>query len=427
MSIVSSDTVDEAYLAERAGLKLDIAKIIKPHQRSDSNPPYSTAALIVMAVVSSREKHVSRVTILTWIIRSFKFYTNRALDSCLEFAEGGVIDTDKIFEWFNEAFDAYDIPLILVEEAEYEYRYDIDDFKSGTRRYSVDNRAARVYLRHWLEPTRKGAFRFLDLPAEIRNTIYEMTLQYPSSGIRVLAVSAQRLDPGQEPACWVNSLAVMERAHDIVRPFDDWSSVGDEEEIALPPLQQILSILLVCKQVYQETAKTFYQINTFCFEDTGTFAALSHGRAKSFYNFGGLLFEHSNSQDTASWLVAVEALAKQKSCKFLSLAFTDHFWLDMSKDSRMMFGRTNRFTKISQIPGFDRLAFAAFKAGTFELSESSSLIKAFLDQEIAKLKSGVGKLSKPYKKRTATSKTKKTKKTKQTVEAAKTPVAISWG
>lgn len=412
VSIGRTDSGDETYLVERAGLRADIAGLIKRHRKRKVKPPFTAAALIVMAIVSSDEEHLSRLAILKWIIKSFKYYTNQALARYLKFTGTRVTDTHGTVDGFDEAFDEYDIPLVVIEEEEYFHELDEEDIGEGTGRYSVNTRAARIFFRAWLEPKREGTFRFFDLPAELRNTIYDMTFQFPTPGVYI---GLRRDIAGRaitKPEYYFRGLRAMSRTHDPEASRANRFEHG--KSVSLLPLKEILTILLVCKQMYTETTRTFYQINTFRLQDAGLLDGLSQRMdAKCFSSINRIYLERANFDHMpeallpACWTSAVEVLAKQVSCSFLSLMMHDDYWLEMPKTARLLFGRKTKFTKICQIPGFDRLAIAVSRVKEFELRGNCPLIKAFLDEEVAKITSGVGKLSKPYIKRTKIVKTPK--------------------
>ncbi|PPJ52030.1 hypothetical protein CBER1_10397 [Cercospora berteroae] len=115
--------------------------------------------------------------------------------------------------------------------------------------------AARVYLRHRLEPERSGTFDFMGLPAELREKIYKMMLVYPKRGLSVRSsyrgvLKGLVLTPGR-PGLQI----------------DDFETITKHERelICLPKMCEVLSILQVSKQLYLEALPIFYRNNLFHF------------------------------------------------------------------------------------------------------------------------------------------------------------------
>lgn len=138
---------------------------------------------------------------------------------------------DYIDDYFDEAFDAYELPVIE--------RY------AG---YGITASSARIFLGRWLEPEQHGSFRFLDLPNELRNRICDMTLVFPRAEIEVRENKRWR-------AKGVNLIAKeREGGHPV--PLD-----GCE----VPNPNKLLNIAIVSKQLAKETIHVFYGSNSFVF------------------------------------------------------------------------------------------------------------------------------------------------------------------
>ena len=111
---------------------------------------------------------------------------------------------------------------------------------------------AKLYLEDSKE-TCEDAFPFLRLPAGIRMIIYEMALAFPRSG---LSLERTKL------------LAV---TRDFGTPFSCtlwegyWNGGQDRRDRVLHnrPIGDVLALLRVNKQFYQEAVASFYSINTF--------------------------------------------------------------------------------------------------------------------------------------------------------------------
>ncbi|KAI7502149.1 hypothetical protein KC367_g2367 [Hortaea werneckii] len=161
-------------------LRNEIQQVIRPYTTADEEPPFPGGELVVMALVDTDEDTLPKDRILRWVIDTFKYYRDVFIDKALQHLGPDLnfdIGSDEgVFENITEAFTEYELPI----------REGLATSKKcNTRVWSVTTQAARVYLRHWLEPERKGVFPFLGLPPEIRNNIYELLFTFPSSGIHV--------------------------------------------------------------------------------------------------------------------------------------------------------------------------------------------------------------------------------------------------
>lgn len=93
----------------------------------------------------------------------------------------GAAAMDLVVKGFFTAFHENEVPVIQNKPDQ--------STKAGVpsepSRWYTTNSQARMFLRKWLEPERKGHFDFFGLPAELRNHIYEEVLLYPLPGVRV--------------------------------------------------------------------------------------------------------------------------------------------------------------------------------------------------------------------------------------------------
>ena len=115
-------------------------------------------------------------------------------------------------------------------------------------------------------------FPFLELPEELRAAIYELVFSFPASGIRM------------EPVMHGARFFVRERELDNLSA--DWHrvdyippSIGPRDE-GLFLASDMVSLLLVSKQIYDEAVPVFYQRNKFCVDDSTQLHLLVRGPAK---------------------------------------------------------------------------------------------------------------------------------------------------
>jgi len=124
-----------------------------------------------------------------------------------------------------------------------------------TTLWTVDARTARIFLAKYLEPERQGIFRLLDLPPEIRNTIYSFALSYP-----LLEVQAENNDI-------FNS-----RFH--ISENTLYSKPGSMERgllnyVHTNSIDDLLAIVHVNRQIYREALPIFFSVNDFQMDGLG--------------------------------------------------------------------------------------------------------------------------------------------------------------
>ncbi|USW57836.1 hypothetical protein Slin15195_G111550 [Septoria linicola] len=151
---------------------------------------------------------------------------------------------EEVISGFPEALLDFDIPLV-VKAAN----------SLAKTRWAVSADGARVFLLRWLEPPRKGAFRFLDLSAELRNRIYEMVFKFPEPELDFCGI-------GYEP-----KLALVSREDQKQVDSDLFLSANYETAIDAACGGNLLALFRVNKQIYQEAKSQLLGINTFHFND----------------------------------------------------------------------------------------------------------------------------------------------------------------
>ncbi|KAF2159195.1 hypothetical protein M409DRAFT_30335 [Zasmidium cellare ATCC 36951] len=230
----------DALQEARKPLRREIRKLITTFR---DDPNFTAAELTLMAIIDNENEYSGRRDILRWIHDTFPVYKTDLIDAMLN-----SIYVNDPRPWnvttslalvrpdFDKVFKAYDVPLA-----------------SGMYRnaWTTDVNAARIFLRHRLEPARKGAFRFLDLAAESRNRVYEMLLIFPGHTIRV----------GCET--WHRDMGLNATARDFESHARAQSA--SKGEVPMDDLKTVLSITVACNQTASEALSIFYGENTFDF------------------------------------------------------------------------------------------------------------------------------------------------------------------
>lgn len=403
MSEASSSASDmrETKEAEaRARLALEIMAVTKPYRQRKKKPPYSASEMTVMAVVCCGYSSIDKVRVLEWICDSFPYYAQLTI---LEYAETQaykitptVEQPDEIVEGFHDVFNDWRVPLQdnNVTDPVLPVTCTVDHYAEDV---CVPSNAGRVFLRNVLEPKRKGAFPFLKLPAELRNTIYEMVFTFPKGGFGVTSGYESKVN-----------LWLLGREFDHDAKSVGWS--GREEDIADSDYHLrvrlaadgVFSLLFVNKQIYEEAMPYFYGSNHFHFETFTCFFAFVKGmmapRADHLSSIG-IELNTTRGHTLDMFPTAMKCLSNIRSLRKLQIQcrYDSGGWLSLLANDRQLLGRKRKFTKFGQIPGFSDVAVAACKAEEVVFVGDCEDMEAYVRAEVKKLKANASKEAKPKK------------------------------
>lgn len=365
-------------------LRNEVQEVIRPYTTANEEPPFSGGDLVVMALVDTDEETLPKDRILRWIINTFKYHHDAFLDKAFQTLEPdfnfGIGSDEAVFVNIAEAFTEYEVP-IRESRAMGE--------KRNTTIWSVTTQAARVYLRHWLEPEREGTFPFLDLPPEIRNSIYELLFTFPYSGVHVQGADdrkgfdvffLERIDePGPCGRKWSDSL------------------LPGSQFIIKKPMNDILAFLCVNRQVYEEAMPLFYLLNAFHL-DHYSFEVEKFPQAMPISRFEHLRNLHLDlTEGGGDWLVyqwsdITKALsAKAVGFAELRISTTDDAWLGRGPKARKLRNsghRISRFSCIEATYGFAFLAVVVARATVVHWEGECPLIRKFVEMEVARIQGG---------------------------------------
>ncbi|KAK3680532.1 hypothetical protein LTR37_021184 [Vermiconidia calcicola] len=379
----STSNDGEGIWLQRTGVRKEILALVEQHNREDEVPPFSGPELFVMAVLCSPEESLEAKDVLRWIIKSFSYYRDLALDAYAASAMGGDCQdaAEMVIDDFDEALNSWEAPLIRANTEENALLTAYAD--RGTL-FTVPLGAGRIFLSQWLEPTRTGTFPLLRLPAELRNSVYEMGFSLP-----MLEIDYYSSSPGHGVALYQRELDDFRKRGDLAVP--------DGDTLKSAPMQKILALLSTNKQIYNEAMPFFYKINSFYFHNIRSLRVFTtRVPSDRLQHVSHLHISYGGPQKThlRETKPALAALAQLDGLRTLRINVYDQEWLTMSNKDRLACGRSSKFTKPAQLPGIRDLIIVASKAQNLKLEgmewgghgSPGTRIATYLEAEVKKLK-----------------------------------------
>lgn len=245
-------------------------------------------------------------------------------------------------EEFEKVFSQLEAPLRKVggEEGGVDLKRDL---------WVVPVNEARLFLRRVFAVATPGEkkdakpFRLLDLPAELRERIFELVVALPKSSVRVRhSFNDQRLI----------TLSARTRNYDL--PLD--ITIPDQEygfSCMLP--SRLLAFLRTNQQVYREAQHLFYSVNTFSCEDQKElFYFLQALPAEKRSHLRHVAFEYKAELPKCWREMGVSAMEMLKECEFLrelDVKIDEGAWLGFRTKS----SNKQIFANVLKIPGMKEL------------------------------------------------------------------------
>ncbi|KAK4896584.1 hypothetical protein LTR27_005502 [Elasticomyces elasticus] len=241
----------------RPGVRERIKIATLPWLETADEPPFSATELVTMALLSSG-RPLTRKEICGWLISNFGYYNKLAAEAFWGYtrATGKLLAVHAVHKKLDKAFRQYDLPVHVInvndgEGEEEEVRYKAHGAAESTLTIGVSDSCKK-----------KQSFPFFRLPAELRNTIYELVFQYPRSGLYfVSSCTTQPRTLSRD----LDSLGEFPLAASNRHPWKDL--------YLAKPVHVILEPLLTSRQFYNEAMPVFFQTNTLYFPDYHSLSA----------------------------------------------------------------------------------------------------------------------------------------------------------
>lgn len=317
-----------------------------------------------------------------WILRTFDYYTLRALHYSINTQTADEdeprLGLGEIIKGFQAALNDWRLPITTLDG---EKAAQWDSYDDCEYDMVVPPRAGRLFLSKWLEPDRTGMFPFLELPAELRNTVYEMVLAFPPEGMIVTN----------------NGFQLARRTEDHhVEPVD-LATLDTSHALDLRRQSQNLALVQVKKQIYAEAMPLVYCRNHFYFGDLDALVrfinALSIDRIE---HLNSLAFSTNQRHFTytlpVDFDVALRKLSNVRRLQFLEIEIYETTWFGLPRRERLAcFPRRKEikpFRTCDDIPGFEEVAEVASKAEKLKFRGECPTIRAWIEGRIDHIKKG---------------------------------------
>jgi len=222
-----------------------ITALLAPWTSSKQKSPFSEVELFAMALLVAGRPMTEKV-IFEWIFEHVGYCRQLAYESFYGgqhypmYPEPAAVGSARNLRIaMSNVLGQHDFPVEIT-------------VIGGVAHYSMSAANGHRVLAHalGLNFDRKQSFPFFRLPAELRNTIYELVFQYPKSGLHITGRNS-------------SVARVLTRSTDEDVSFN---VAGRQHRIlATAPIEHILAPLLVSRQLHQETLPFFYNSNKFYF------------------------------------------------------------------------------------------------------------------------------------------------------------------
>jgi hypothetical protein len=251
-------------------LKAEVEEAVKPYADSIAIPPFSVAEIMTMAWVCCKGQYLPRISdekISDWTIMTFGYYRMMALKEL----HAHSFQLCRTTPSHKNAFHNFTYQRLFESER---LEFPLQALKvlrashPSRRVYASRLASSRRFLRRALANEILTFDRFFELPAEVRLMIYEEVLRVPTGELqyddhefdpRNKSLQLRLSSRGERPESsyqtnWSNTLATG-RA-DSMRGYkpNRWAS---------EPTPQLMALLRVNRQIFEEAMPVFYSVNKF--------------------------------------------------------------------------------------------------------------------------------------------------------------------
>lgn len=415
----------------RLQLKQEITSIVEPYRTQFDKPPFSAAELIVIAVVCF-DCHPAGPTsseILQYIILLFRHYICKSVQEYADSFKGPYNDrrdlgsevTPCVVDGFWRAFQDYDSPLIETT---------INEAGKEVERYTVAPAEARLFLRRILGPRRKGFFNFFELPAELRNRIYEYLLLFSGDGELTIA---RDQGYGRGTFTFLLKQRSNESAPFLSNQQTQYNIFGDAVDhypvngTVAPPSSSHLAVFSTCRQIHDEAMPLFYGLTHIHFYSLDAVEQyLVKGPRRRVKKLGSVGITLTYPGPYAILPAAVGKLATIHNLKKLRIGMLgDREWLEMPLHWRSSMGwrLQRKFKNFEEIPGMLELAELAWTIPGFDVEihveGHCPVFKTFMAEQIQILSDPQGGTTAEKRARDKKAKVKAAKAAKKAVKGSK--------
>lgn len=240
-------------------------------------------------------------------------------------------------------------------------------------KFKITPSSARAYLRNLLTTEREGTFDFLGLPPELRLEIYEYVLTY--SG---LYKPSPKHDSG-----YTSQLVPLASAHEpdvssLYRNYGDKNCIGCLQVINLPPMQEILALVTVNRQIYSEAMPVFYAVNHFYVQKISGLNHFVRNLSKErLRHVTSITFDyrHDTAKEVQAFVGTLALISEHATnLKKITVQADDEMWFTVTK----LRNSVPKYEESSDLPGIQKLCKLLSTVPKFEIVGECPRIQSYI-------------------------------------------------
>ena len=317
-------------------LKAEVEAAVMPYGSSPVIPPFSVAEIITMAWVCRNDQSQSIISdeeISDWTVLTFAYYRKMALKELHD--HGFQLCGTNLHH--RSAFQDFTYQrLFECERLECPLRSSrpVGATHPSHRTYTSNLTSSRTFLRRALGNESSTFDRIFELPAEVRLMIYEEVLRVPA---RELQYDDCEFDPRNK----FPGLRLSSRGERHESTFQsNWSNtlaVGRADSMpnykpnrwATEPTPNLMALLRVNRQMFEEAMPVFYSVNRFHAESLQELThMLQHCGARRRACFSNISFNYGDRTGPRTALKAFRLLIEAKYVHSLQISIEERHYLE---------------------------------------------------------------------------------------------------